>query len=224
MLDHDTVQFLADLDANNDKAWFEANRGRYEQHWLGPARAFVNELGPRLADISSGLHASTKNGGSIFRIHRDTRFSKDKTPYKTHLDMMFWEGAGRSRECPGLFFRLTPTELVLGGGMHGFAKEVLASYRQAVAGEPGAELEALLSRVPEGWDIGDVSYKRVPRGFDKEHPRGELLRHGALHVGRTTPHPASLGTPAFIDEVLQAFEAAYPLVGWLLGITEPLKG
>src|SRR3970282_1259516 len=105
----DTARFLAGLSRNNDKAWFDAHRTDYEAHFVEAAKRFVEALAPRLKRIDSSLQAIPKVNGSILRIHRDIRFSKDKTPYKDHLDLWFWSGSNRGWGGSGFFFRPPPT-------------------------------------------------------------------------------------------------------------------
>src|SRR4051812_38810038 len=102
------VAFLAQLAANNEKAWFDAHRETYDNDLMEPARAFVSALGPALQKVSKGIRYEPKVNGSIMRINRDTRFSNDKSPYKTHFDLWFWKGDEKSWSHPGFFFRLTP--------------------------------------------------------------------------------------------------------------------
>lgn len=213
----ETLRFLLDLRERNDKAWFDENRARYEAHWLAPARAFVEEIAPRLHGLSPDLHADPANNGSIMRIHRDTRFSKDKRPYKDHLDFMFWQGSGRSRECPGLMMRLSPDGLYLGGGKHGFDKDQLKAYRNAVAGPAGERLQAVLTELrDDGWDVGDVAYAKVPRGFPADHPRAELLRHGGVHAFLHLEPVPDVVYGSGLDELVMArFAAVHPVVDWL---------
>jgi uncharacterized protein (TIGR02453 family) len=99
-----TVEFLTDLRAHNDKAWFDANRSRYESGYVQPATAFVEPISPELQKLVPGIHAEPWIRGSIFRINRDIRFSSDKRPYKDHLDFWFWEG-DRKSAVSGLFLR-----------------------------------------------------------------------------------------------------------------------
>ena len=117
-----TIQFLDGISKHNDKAWFDAHRADYDAHVAAPARELVSALGARL-----------NMNGSIMRINRDIRFSKDKSPYKTHLDMFFREGDDKGWDKPGYFFRLRPKALLLGTGMHHFEKDVLERYRKAEA-------------------------------------------------------------------------------------------
>ena len=116
----ETLQFLNGLAHNNTKEWFEANRALYEAGYVAPARAFVEALGPRLKQISPAVKYEPKINGSIARINRDVRFSRDKSPYKTHLDLWFWHGEKRGWDRPGFFMRITPNRLFLGSGMHQF--------------------------------------------------------------------------------------------------------
>ena len=122
-LTRELAKFLGELEQNNNKAWFDQNRKRYERVMLEPAKSFVAAMQPALAAITPGLHSEPKVGGSIMRVARDTRFSKDKTPYKPHLDMMFWEGAGRNKEAPCFFMRIAARTLSIGAGLHGFTPE-----------------------------------------------------------------------------------------------------
>src|SRR5579871_3675406 len=112
---------LRDLADHNDRAWFNAHRDAYTRLLLEPSRAFVVAMGERLAANAPGIHADPRVNGSILRIARDTRFSSDPTPYRTHLALWFWEGDGPSRECAGYFMRLDPDAVVLGVGIHHFS-------------------------------------------------------------------------------------------------------
>jgi len=211
LFDAETVTFLADLAEHNDKEWFDANRGRYDEHFVGAGRRVVAALAPVLAELSPELHAVPKVNGSMMRIHRDTRFSADKRPYKDHLDLMFWQGPGKSRQSPALMLRLTPTALHVGAGQHGFDKAQLATYREAVAGEAGEALVPLLEGLrADGYEVGGSHYKRVPRGYDAEHPRADLLRHAGLSAfWQGAPDQATL------DSVAEHFRRLHPLVNWL---------
>ncbi len=119
--------FLRDLGEHNDRAWFEAHRADYEGLVLRPARELVVALGGRLARLAPGVHADPRVNGSILRLNRDARFSADKRPYKTHLDLWFWEGDGPSRGCSGFFLRIEADRVGYGAGMHHFDKEMIAA-------------------------------------------------------------------------------------------------
>ena len=223
----DTFDFLTGIAAHNDRDWFDAHRKHYKAHFVGAAQSFVVAMGERLQAMHPGILAEPKVNGSIFRLNRDTRFSKDKTPYKTHMDIMFHIGAGRSRDNPGFFFRMYPHSLHLGAGMHGFdPKKVLPAFREAVTGPKGAALETLLSDIAKlsDYEIGGAHYKRVPRGLDPEHPRAELLKHNALWAASTfEPLPKSASSAAFVDFCADHFEALLPLLLWVSDVVESTK-
>lgn len=214
------LDFLAGLAEDNSKRYFDAHRETYEEALLEPARDFVVALGAELQSrVSPDIHAEPRVNGSIFRINRDTRFSRDKTPYKTHLDLFFWEGAGRSRECPGFFFRLGPDALLLGAGMHRFDGGLLDAYRNAVAADPsGDALESALARVTQGGgvEIGGKSYKRVPQGFAPGHPRAEFLKHDGLYVWTETALPKVVHEAGLVAWCADRLAALAPLHRWIV--------
>src|SRR5919202_3583155 len=111
-------EFLADLQANNDREWFSANRRRYEEHLLEPALDFVEAFAPRLEELSPHFRADARaSGGSLFRIHRDTRFSKDKSPYKTNVGIHFRHERAKDAHAPGYYLHIGPEDVFAGGGI-----------------------------------------------------------------------------------------------------------
>lgn len=212
------LAFLAELAENNDKAWFEANRAGYEEYLLTPARACVTALGPRLQAMVPNIHAEPKVNGSIMRINRDTRFSRDKSPYRPWLGLWFWQGEGRSRERPGFYFQLGAETLILGAGTHTMSPRQLESYRDAaIDPERGAALRGIIDGLMAGsaFDLGGRHYKRVPNGFDADHPNADLLLHKGLYVGRRVPVPAALHLPGAVDYCIDIYENFAPLLRWL---------
>lgn len=211
--------FLKGLAQNNSKTWFDAHRGDYENGLLEPCKDFVAAIGPKLAKISPDIHAEPKVNGSIMRINRDTRFSKDKTPYKTYMGLWFWQGAGRSRECPGFYFGLSGDELTLGAGMHMFGPKQLDAYRKALVepkkGAAGRKAYDKIAKL-KGIDIGGAHYKKVPRGFDQEHANADLLLHNALYFGFTTKVPKEIYTAKAMDYCVTVYRQVWPLQQWLV--------
>src|SRR5882757_5875577 len=162
----ETTQFLAGLREHNKKEWFDAHRDDYEQAFLVPAMALTKALAPRLRKIEPDINVEARVNGSIMRINRDIRFSRDKSPYKDHLDLWFWTGDRKGWDSSGFFFRLTPKTLLLGAGMHRFEPPALARYRAAVLDDrKGAALAAIVAKLRKaGYDVGTESYKKVPAG------------------------------------------------------------
>jgi uncharacterized protein (TIGR02453 family) len=218
----DTVRFLTQLSRNNEKAWFDAHREDYEASFVEPAKALVEALSGSLKKLDVRVQAQPRVNGSIMRINRDVRFSKDKTPYKDHLDLWFWSGAKRGWDSSGFFFRLTPTKLMLGAGMHGFTPPVLAQYRKNVLSDKrGSELQKLAAALrKQGYEVGGETYKKTPAGVSADHPRAALLKHSGLYGGWQGKHPKELGSARFADFVAKHFAAVAPIHAWLSAMTK----
>ena len=217
-------RFLDELALNNNKEWFDSHRRDFDENLLEPAKDFVVELGAAMREkISLGVHAEPKINGSIMRMNRDIRFSKDKSPYKTWFGLWFWEGEKRSMESTGFYLGLTGGEVTLGAGKHGFEPEVLERYRAAVVDPKlGADLQQAIDSVKAAgaYEIGGRSYKQVPRGFDRDHPRADLLLHNGLHAWTSFEDPPELHTPGFVEFTLRHYQAMAPIHRWLLGLVE----
>lgn len=211
--------FLGELAAHNDRAWFERNKDRYHAVVLEPEKDFVVAMGEALRSMRPDIEAQPRVNGSIFRINRDTRFSKDKTPYKTHADMMFWEGSDR-KESSAFFVRIVPEEIWIGAGSHMVSPQGLELLRAAIAAPAsGEELVRIVERLTRaGYEVGDVGYKRVPRGYPADHPREQLLRHRNMHAFRREPIPAQFTTPEFVDWCMERFEELEPFHAWLVDV------
>ena len=219
------LDILAGLAADNTREYVDAHRADYESALLLPAKAFVVALGEELrARVSPGIRAEPRVNGSILRINRDTRFSSDKRPYKEHLDMWFWEGDAPSRERPGYSVRLKPATVALSAGMHRFEPAALAAYRAAVDDDRrGEELEIAIDDATARREItlGGLTYKRVPREYDRDHPRAELLRHGALYVSGEWKLPRAVSGPKFVGWVADRLLDMVPVERWLTATIPP---
>ncbi|HXK16872.1 MAG TPA: DUF2461 domain-containing protein [Polyangiaceae bacterium] len=217
-----TVKFLNELSRHNEKPWFDEHRSDYDEFFMAPAKELVEALAKPLKKLDPKLQAQPRVNGSIMRINRDVRFSKNKAPYKDHLDLFFWSGLKKGWDSSGFFFRLTPSKLLLGGGMHGFMPPVLAQYRKNVLNDKrGAELAKLAAALrKKGYEVGGETYKKTPQGVPAEHPRAALLKHSGLHSGWEGKHPKQLGSASFVDFVLDHFAAVAPLHHWLMGMTK----
>jgi uncharacterized protein (TIGR02453 family) len=209
--------FLKGLEKNNKKEWFDKNRAGYDEGLLEPGKAFVEAVGAKLKAVEPAIHAIPKVNGSIFRINRDVRFSKDKRPYKTYFDMWFWVGDKKGWDTPGFFWRMTKDSVVVGVGMHAFQKEALARYRDAVGDDKkGAELVKLRKKLEKaGYEVGGAHYKRVPKPFEQDHPRAELLKHNALFVHLEGPPPAEVSSAKMATWTMGHFRKMAPLHVWL---------
>ncbi len=215
----DTVRFFSGLKRNNNREWFEKNRETYESQVMAPAKLFVEAMGPRLKKIAPGIVAVPKVNKSIFRLNRDTRFSLDPTPYKTNLGIYFWDAARPKMESAGFYFQLEPPDLMFGGGMYMIPDTLLGKFRRdLVDPKSGAEIRKIVGalRALPGYTVEGTHYKRVPAGFDPNHPNAELLKHKGLYGGIETKIPEEFYSAAFIDYAFKRFAPLLALHRWLL--------
>jgi uncharacterized protein (TIGR02453 family) len=173
-----TFQFLAELGLHNERAWFEDNKDRYEAQVREPARAFIRAMAPKVKKVSPHLVASDKKvGGSLMRIHRDVRFSKDKSPYKTNVGIQFRHEAGKDVHAPGIYVHLEPGSLFIGMGLWHPPTDQLAKIRASIVESPTkwtrVRDDAKFSAM---YELQGSSLKRPPRGVDPEHPLVEDLK------------------------------------------------
>jgi uncharacterized protein (TIGR02453 family) len=224
----ETVAFFRGLKRNNNRQWFETHRDIYESHVLAPAKAFVVAMGRRLREISPDIVAIPKINKSIFRLNRDTRFSRDKSPYKPNLGLYFWEGPRPRMESPGFYVHLEPPVFLLGAGYYMFPDWLLERFRRAVLHpERGKELAAILDKISKTTDFepGGKHYKRVPAGYDASHPNAPLLLHNGLHAGWETAIPEEFFTLGLVGYCFEKFKPLAPLHRWLSALARtPLAG
>jgi len=216
-----TLRFLRGLDKNNAKAWFDAHRDEYEAELLEPAKVFVEALGDKLHAFAPDVIAEPRINGSIRRMNRDLRFSKDKRPYKNYLDLNFPEGRKDTGMCGVSFFlRVTPKSLVLGAGSHMFAPDKLKAYRKAVLEEkPGRKLQALIPKLAKArYHVGGQDLAKPPRGVPADHPRADLLRYTGLYAHIEQAVDDAIG-PGLIAECVKHFKKLHPLNEWLIEST-----
>ena len=192
----EAVEFYEGLEADNTKAYWTANKAVYDAKVLGPMAELLDELGPDFGETR------------LFRPYRDVRFSKDKTPYKTHIGAIVGGG----------YIQLSARGLAAGSGMYGMAPDQLDRYRAAVAGDAtGEELGRVISGV-ERHDItvqGRDTLKTAPRGYPADHPRIGLLRHKGLVAWKEWPVEPWLGTSAAKEHLAGFLAACQPLCAWL---------
>lgn len=211
----EAASFLEGLGANNNKVWFQAHKADYERYVLEPERAFAEDMAERLTSLVGPAGGGIK--GSPFRIYRDVRFSKDKSPYKTHVGVPFGAADRRHAEGPGFYFHLEPPTMMLGGGMHEFTPAALSKYRDAVVdAREGEALRAVVDGVVrDGYELWGKGYKRVPRGYDPAHPNADLLLYRGLFAGLTVAIPEEFFSSALLDWCEDHYRAVYPLEAWL---------
>lgn len=214
--DPKALEFLENLKKNNTRAWFEDNRSIYEKYIRETCRSFVVALGMALETIAPAIHAEPKVNRSMFRISRDTRFSADKTPYKAHSAMFWWEGAGRRMDCAGFYFHFAPGELILGAGAYTLTKPQLKEYRLSVDHpEHGPALaEAYAEVAAKGYGVVEPHYKRIPKGFEKDHPRADLLLNAGAWTRWQDADTALLLSEELVNYCYGRFVDMLPVFIW----------
>ena len=215
------LAFLANLAAHNNRMWFESHQKDYQALLLEPAQAFVMTLGAKLQTLSNGICCDTRTDGKgvLMRLHRDTRFSPDKTPYKTHISGLFWEGSQKKTERPAFGFQIEATGMGLMTGVFKFPPAMLAAYRDAVTDDRlGTELEDILETVRRAgtYEIAGEQYKRVPSGYDSNHRRANLLRYNGLYAFSPRIQVSDMLTLALVDTCYTHFQRMASIYHWLM--------
>lgn len=219
----ESFTFFQNLITNNNRDWFQAHKQDYLDYIVSPAQSFVATLGQKLQTLSPDIIYDTRtNGsGSMMRIYRDIRFSPDKTPYKTYLGLVFWQGAGKKTECPAFYFGLDGEAAGLHVGMYQFPKPFLKAYRAAVADDiTGTEFETALATVKSNghYEFGGEQYARVPRGYPKDHPREALLRYKGFNASAPNLNPAVVASPDLVKVCFDHCRNMFPLHRWLVKV------
>lgn len=213
--------FLRDLAENNDRDWFAANKERYEDDVLDPCLRFISDVGPGLAEISDHVQALPKKvGGSMFRIYRDVRFSKDKRPYKTHVGLHFRHKQAKDAHAPGFYLHLDPDEVFVGAGIWQPPSKVLQQIRQAIVEDPDGWRQARDDAGMAGdFELTGDSLKRPPRGFDGEHPLiDDIKRKDFFVLGNLDPDDVL--EPDFLPRFVALCRTTRPLLAWICGALE----
>jgi uncharacterized protein (TIGR02453 family) len=213
-----TLKFLRSLKRNNRREWFNAHRDEYEKHVRQPIVAFVERLADDFREFAPDLIANPR--ASVYRIYRDTRFSPNKAPYKTHVAAIFPPKGLPKHEGGGLYFHVSPDEVWIGGGMYAPQTAQLVAVREHIAANH-KRLRAIVESPGFKRHVGVLEgerLQRVPRGFPKDHPAAEFLRFRQFLAGRDCP--ASIATSrSFHKTLLTVFRQVAPLVRFL---NEPL--
>jgi len=171
-------KFLKDLAANNERDWFKENKSRYENNLKDPALEFITEFGSHLHGISPHFRADPRaNGGSLFRIYRDVRFSKDKSPYKTHAGLHFRHEAGKDAYTPGFYLHMEPGGCFVGVGLWHPDNPTLKQIRDKIVADPQSWKDAVGGKdFLKYFSVTGNSLKRSPRGYDANHELVDILK------------------------------------------------
>jgi uncharacterized protein (TIGR02453 family) len=208
------LRFLRKLKRNNNRDWFQEHKSIYENCIQRPMMDLIDSLAVDFQKFAPEMVASRKV--SAYRIYRDTRFSNDKSPYKTHAAAVFPRSGLGKHEGAGFYLHIAPSEVLIGGGLYMPLPEDLSSIRQKIANQTTA-LQKIIGARKFRDLFGNISgerLSRVPRGFPMDHPSAEYLKYKQFLAGRTLP-PSAATAAAFYEDVVETFRAMVPFIRFL---------
>jgi uncharacterized protein (TIGR02453 family) len=209
-----TLKFLRALKRNNRREWFNAHRDDYEAHVRTPMTAIIEQLAIDFREFAPELVANPKT--SMYRIYRDTRFSDNKAPYKTHVAASFPTRGLPKHEGAGIYFHISPEELWIGGGMYAPQTPQLQVVREHIAANV-RHLRSIIESPGFKRRVGTLQGERllrVPRGFPKDHPAADFLKFRQFLAGAEFPAPVAT-SPRFYSTLLAVFREVVPLTRFL---------
>ena len=211
-----TLRFLEELTANNNRDWFAENKARYEEEVLDVALRFIQSMQEPLAEIAPHFVAMpTRVGGSLMRVYRDTRFSKNKTPYKTNIGIQFRHEQAKDVHSPGYYLHIEPHQVFLGAGMWRPEAEPLRGIRERIAARPAEWRRALRDpQLQRNFSLGGDSLSRPPRGFSKDQDCIDDIKRKSFIAVRDMD-PATCLKPQFQRTVESSFRMAEPFMRFL---------
>jgi len=208
--------FLRDLEENNDRVWFKANQETYETYIREPALDFINDFTAPLHKISQHFVTDSRTvGGSLFRIQRDTRFGKDKTPYKLNTGMQFRHMMAKDVHAPGFYLNIAPGECFMGVGLWRPETKHAYAIREKIDADPAAWKRATRSkRFTDVFSLEGESLVRPPKGFDADHPLiDDLKRKDFIASTRLTQKEVT--SDAFLEQFTENCKKAVPFMKFL---------
>ena len=208
------LKFLRSLKRHNNREWFQQHKDIYEHSLKGPMEDLISALADDFAKFAPEMVATPK--ASAYRIYRDTRFSKDKSPYKTHVAAVFPRTGLGKHEGAGFYLHIAPTELLLGGGLYMPLPEDLNAVRQGIVADPRSFMKVIGSAQFKRFfgAMEGEQLSRVPRGFPADHPSAEFLKYKQFLASRTLPAEVATET-SFYKVVVETFRAMAPFVRFL---------
>lgn len=212
-----SLDFLNKIRQNNNKIWFEDHKLEYEKLIKNPSLAFVIEMGEHLQALEPSVRAEPKVNGSLFRIYRDVRFSADKTPIKSRIGLIFWQGRGKRLQSSSFYLHFSPDELFIAVGIRWFNKPLRDAYRKMILDDDRRhELHEILQMMhKEGFSTAPAHYKRLPCGFSKDDEFAELSLLDALYAGVTLKPEEYLFSEILVDKCYEIYEKMLPLQQWV---------
>ncbi len=216
-----SIEFLQNLKQNNTKIWFEANRSEWESHIKNLSVDFVNEMGEHLQILIPTIHFKPKVGGSLFRIYRDIRFSKDKTPMKSKIGLLFWQGRGHRMQSSSFYMHFDEQEYLIATGIRNFKPPLLHTYREYIKDEKNrTKLHNIIEGlVAKGYQLDEPKFKRMPRGFDKNQKHSYLALFSSIFTYQQFIIDETFLSEQLIHKAFKIYEEMHSLQIWLYQMT-----
>ncbi|MCF6172473.1 MAG: DUF2461 domain-containing protein [Campylobacteraceae bacterium] len=211
------TEFLKELKQNNSKEWFELHRYVWEQNILKPNISFIKDMGETLQILVPTINALPKVGGSLFRIYRDTRFSKDKTPMKSKIGLLFWQGKSHRMQSSSFYMHYDENEYFVASGIRNFKPPLLKAYRQYIQNEKHAKsLHLILKDLSsKGYNLPEPKYKRIPRDLDIHSDFAYLSLFGALFAYKNFKIADMFYKQELLDRLFNIYNDMLNLQKWV---------
>jgi len=211
------IEFLKKLERNNTKVWFENHRSIWEKEILLPNTNFVQEMGETLQILVPTIHFKPKVSGSLFRIYRDVRFSKDKTPMKSKIGLLFWQGQAHRMQSSSFYMHYDKDSYFIASGIRSFKPALLKTYREYIKHKKHrASLHVILEELKsKGYNIGEAKYKRVPVEFDKDEEHINLTKQANMFAYIQYQIDDTFYNEDIINKVFKVYQDMYKLQKWV---------
>jgi uncharacterized protein (TIGR02453 family) len=211
------IEFLKELEQNNTKTWFENNRTTWEKYILLPNKNFIQEMGETLQILVPTIHFKPKVSGSLFRIYRDVRFSKDKTPMKSKIGLLFWQGQAHRMQSSSFYMHYDKDSYFVASGIRAFKPPLLKTYRAYIKKKKHREsLHFILEELKEkGYKFPEPKYKRVPAEFDKDEEYIYLTKYASMFAYIEYKVDDIFFSEAIVDRVFKVYQDMAKLQKWV---------
>ena len=217
----ETIKFLEDLSKNNSKEWFEVNRYIWEKYILEPNKAFVKDMGETLQILVPTINGIPKVSGSLFKIYRDVRFSKDKTPMKSKIGIIFWQGKLHRMQSSSFYIHYSKDSYFIASGIRAFKPQMLKIYRKYIQDEnKRIELDKILNTlIQKGYKLPIQKYKRIPKEFNKDDNLVYLALYDRMFSYKEFKIDEMFYSQKLLDRCFEIYNDMFELQQWVYDMT-----
>jgi len=217
----ETIKFLEDLSKNNSKEWFEVNRYIWEKYILEPNKAFVKDMGETLQILVPTINGIPKVSGSLFKIYRDVRFSKDKTPMKSKIGIIFWQGKLHRMQSSSFYIHYSKDCYFIASGIRAFKPQMLKIYRKYIQDEnKRIELDKILNTlIQKGYKLPIQKYKRIPKEFNKDDNLVYLALYDRMFSYKEFKIDEMFYSQKLLDRCFEIYNDMFELQQWVYDMT-----